>query len=98
MPASGDPRQLRSYWSAVLPQRRRSGVDSPLGEAGPAGGLDGGQHGPDVVVGGVTDGGEPVDESVVEYRPGGRVAGQGDQELADLVREPGGQAPGSQVT
>jgi len=97
MPAPGDPLQLRSYWSVVLPQRGRSGVDSPLGEAGPAGGLDGGQHRPDVVVGGVTDGGEPVDESVVEYRPGGRVVGQGDQEVLDLVLEPVGQAVGGML-
>ena len=74
----------RTRWSTVLLQRGTSGVDSGLGEAGPAGGLDRGQHRPDVVVGAVIDRGEAVDEPVVEHRPRGRVVAQTDQQVPDL--------------
>jgi hypothetical protein len=57
----------------------RSGRQDGLGEAGPAGGLDGDQHGPDVVIGGVVHRDEAVDQAVVECRPGGRVVPEGDE-------------------
>jgi hypothetical protein len=43
-----------------------------LGKAGPPGGLDGGQHHADVVVGGVLDRGEALDETASERGPRGR--------------------------
>jgi hypothetical protein len=66
-----------------------------VAETGPAGGLDDGHHGPDVVVGGVIDRGEAPDEPVVERRPRGGVLAQADQQVPDLVLEPVGEAAGA---
>src|SRR5215213_4229603 len=83
VPCSTGSRKTHS----AFPVAPASALDRRLGEAGPAGRLDGGQHGSDVVVGGGAHRGEPVDEPVDEYRPRGRVAGEGDQQLPDLVLE-----------
>jgi hypothetical protein len=51
-----------------------------------------GQHGPDVVVGGVVEQPEAVDEPVGQERPRRRVVAEFDQELPDRVLKPAGEA------